>query len=46
MRMNVKEESVRKDEADRLDTLKNDVLDKRPQEDSLSWPAQKKEQER
>lgn len=46
MRMNVKEESVRKDEADSLDTLKNDVLDKRPQEDSLSWPAQKKEQQR
>ena len=46
MRMNVKEESVRKDETDRLDTLKDDVLDKRPQEESLSWPAQKKEQQR
>lgn len=46
MQINVKERSVRKDEADRLDTLKSDVLDNRPDGDSLSWPAQKKDEQK
>jgi len=38
----VKEESVREDESETLNTLKNDALDNRPHKDSLSWPTQKK----
>ena len=46
MQIDVKERSVRKDEADRLDTLKSEVLDNRPDGDSLSWPAQKKDEQK
>lgn len=42
MRMDVKQESVRKDEAGTLDTLKTKALDNRPHKDSLSWPVEKK----
>jgi hypothetical protein len=46
MKMNVKEESLRNDEADELGMLKTDVLDERPEDGGLSWPVRNKEQER
>ncbi len=46
MKMNVNEESFQKDETGVLDALKSNALDKRPQVDSLSWPAQEKEQQK
>lgn len=46
MQMDVKDKSVREDESETLDTLKIDALDNRPRKDSLSWPAQKKEEQK
>jgi len=46
MKMDVRQEAVRKDEAGRLDALKTEALENRPYKDSLSWSAHKKEDDK